>query len=61
MIFAENTINPKLAEQLASEAGISVVDTLYSDSLGDVDSGADTYLGLMQTDTIKIVTALTGA
>jgi len=28
IIFAENTVAPKLAQQLASEAGISVVDTL---------------------------------
>lgn len=60
VIFAENTVSPKLAQQLASEAGISVVDTLYSDSLGDPGSGADTYIGLMQTDTQIIVTALLG-
>lgn len=60
IIFAENTVSPKLAQQLASEAGISVVDTLYSDSLGDPGSGAGTYIGLMQTDTQIIVTALLG-
>jgi len=58
VIFAENTVSPKLAEQLASEAGITVVDTLYSDSLGEAGSGADTYIGLMQTDTQAIVSAL---
>jgi ABC-type Zn uptake system ZnuABC Zn-binding protein ZnuA len=60
VIFAENTVSPKLAQQLASEAGITVVDTLYSDSLGEAGSGADTYIGLMQTDTQTIVTALLG-
>ena len=60
VIFAENTVSPTLAEQLASEAGITVVDTLYSDSLGEAGSGADTYIGLMQTDTQTIVTALLG-
>ncbi|MGH2551991.1 MAG: metal ABC transporter substrate-binding protein, partial [Thermomicrobiales bacterium] len=61
VIFAENTVSPKLAEELAGEAGITVVDTLYSDSLGDADSGAATYIELMQSDTIKIVEALIGA
>jgi ABC-type Zn uptake system ZnuABC Zn-binding protein ZnuA len=61
VIFAENTVSPKLAEELAGEAGITVVDTLYSDSLGDGDSGAATYIELMQSDTIKIVEALIGA
>jgi ABC-type Zn uptake system ZnuABC Zn-binding protein ZnuA len=60
VIFAENTVSPKLAQQLASEAGITVVDTLYSDSLGESGSGADTYIGMMQTDTQTIVSALLG-
>ncbi|MGH2561898.1 MAG: metal ABC transporter substrate-binding protein, partial [Thermomicrobiales bacterium] len=57
-IFAENTTNPELAEELAAQAGITIVDDLYTDSLGDADSGANTYIGLMQTDTRLIVEAL---
>ena len=57
-IFAENTASAELAEELADEAGIEIVDDLYTDSLGDPSSGADTYLGLMRTDTILIVEAL---
>ncbi|MGH2535057.1 MAG: metal ABC transporter substrate-binding protein [Thermomicrobiales bacterium] len=57
-IFAETTTNPELAAKLAAEAGIAIVDDLYTDSLGDEDSGADTYIGLMQTDTRLIVEAL---
>ena len=57
-IFAENTANPDLAEELANEADIAIVDDLYTDSLGDAGSGADTYLGLMETDTRLIVEAL---
>ncbi len=57
-IFAENTVNPKLADELAKEAGVKVVDDLYSDNLGEAGSGADTYIGLMQTDTHLIVAAL---
>jgi zinc/manganese transport system substrate-binding protein/manganese/iron transport system substrate-binding protein len=57
-VFAENTTSPALAEQLAAEAGVAIVDDLYSDSLGEPGSGADTYLGLMRTDTVVIVEAL---
>lgn len=57
-IFAENTTSPNLAEELAAQAGVTVVDDLYTDSLGEPGSGADTYLGLMQTDTVLIVNAL---
>ncbi|MDP9364002.1 MAG: zinc ABC transporter substrate-binding protein [Chloroflexota bacterium] len=57
-IFAENTTSPALAEELAAEAGVRVVDDLYTDSLGEPGSGADTYLGLMRTDTTLIVEAL---
>ncbi len=57
-IFAENTVSPKLAKQLATQAGVAVVDDLYTDSLGGPDSGADTYIGLMETDTRLIVEAL---
>jgi zinc/manganese transport system substrate-binding protein/manganese/iron transport system substrate-binding protein len=55
VIFAENTVSPALAESLASDAGIKVAPELYTDSLGDAGSGAETYIGLMQTDTDIIV------
>jgi ABC-type Zn uptake system ZnuABC Zn-binding protein ZnuA len=61
VIFAENTVSPGLAEELAAQAGISVVDTLYTDALGEPGSGADTYIGLMQFDTQAIVEALISA
>ncbi len=61
VIFAENTVGPALAESLASDAGIRVAPDLYTDSLGDSGSGADTYIGLMQTDTIIIVENLRSA
>lgn len=57
-IFAENTTSPGLAEELAAQAGVQIVDNLYTDSLGEPGSGAETYLGLMQTDTMLIVDAL---
>ena len=61
VVFAENTVGPGLAESLASDAGIRLAPDLYTDSLGDEGSGADTYIGLMQTDTIIIVENLRSA
>ncbi|MDQ3779736.1 MAG: zinc ABC transporter substrate-binding protein, partial [Chloroflexota bacterium] len=58
VILAENTNSPELAEELASQTGATVVDDLYTDSLGAPGSGAETYLGLMRTDTARIVAAL---
>ena len=57
-IFSENTVPPDLAETVAAQTGASFVTGLYTGSLGEPGSGADTYLGLMQTDTEIIVEAL---
>jgi zinc/manganese transport system substrate-binding protein/manganese/iron transport system substrate-binding protein len=57
-IFTETSINPELEEELAREAGIKVVANLYSDTLGEPGSGADTYIGMMQTNTRLIVEGL---
>jgi ABC-type Zn uptake system ZnuABC Zn-binding protein ZnuA len=57
-IFTEASVNPELEEQLAKEAGVKVVDNLYGDNLGQPGSGADTYIGMMVTDTNLIVGAL---
>jgi manganese/iron transport system substrate-binding protein len=57
-IFTEASLNPQLERQLAAEAGVKVVPSLYGDTLGPPGSGADTYLGFMVTDTRLIVDAL---
>lgn len=57
-IFTEASINPDLARQLAEEAGVTVVDDLYGDSLGPDGSGAETYIGMMRHNTTTIVEAL---
>lgn len=46
-IFVESSMSPKLAQAIARQAGVSVIDAeaLYADSLGPVDSGAETYIG----------------
>jgi zinc/manganese transport system substrate-binding protein/manganese/iron transport system substrate-binding protein len=56
-VFSEAQFNPKLAQTLADEAGITrVVTTLYNDALGPAP--ADTYLGMMRWNMQQIVDAL---
>jgi ABC-type Zn uptake system ZnuABC Zn-binding protein ZnuA len=59
VVFIESTINPKLLNQVASDNKISIGGKLYSDSLGDKDSPADTYLNMIRHNTDVIVTGLT--
>jgi len=56
-VFTESTVNPKLAEQVAQDAGIKLVP-LYTGSLGPPGSGAETYIGLIRYDVSAIVEAL---
>jgi zinc/manganese transport system substrate-binding protein len=61
-IFAETTETPTLAEAVAAELGGEVrVVSLYTGSLGEEGSGADTLVGLLLTDAHLIADALSGA
>jgi ABC-type Zn uptake system ZnuABC Zn-binding protein ZnuA len=56
-VFSEAQFNPKLAQTLADEAGISrVITTLYNDALGPPP--ADSYPGMMRWNVQHIVEAL---
>jgi manganese/iron transport system substrate-binding protein len=57
-IFAEASINPALVEQVGREAGVTVIDDLYGDSLGPEGSDGATYIEMMRSNTRKIVAAL---
>jgi len=57
-IFVESTVNPKLMETIAKDHGIIIGGKLYADSLGDKESGADTYIKMMKQNTDVIVSAL---
>ena len=60
-IFAETTTSTKLADALARAVGRSVkVVELYTESLGQPDSPAGTYVGMIQTNAELIATALAG-
>ena len=56
-IFVSTAINPRTAEQIASDMKIEVVP-LYIGSLSDVDGPASTYVEFMRTNTDAIVNAL---
>lgn len=57
-LFIETTVNPKLLKQLASDNHIQIGGQLYSDSIGDKDSPAPTYLEMLRYNTNTIVEAL---
>lgn len=57
-IFAESSIDPKIAEQVANDTGVRIVDDLYGDSLGEPGSGAETLDGMLLANARKIAEAL---
>ncbi len=60
-IFAEVTINPKLIESVAKEAGVKVSDReLFADGLGAPGSEGETYTGMLTANTKTIVEGLSG-
>lgn len=58
-VFVESTVNPKLLRQIASDNAVAIGGQLYSDSIGDADSPAPTYLKMLEYNTQTIVAALT--
>lgn len=58
-IFSNNAVNPRLVDAVAKEVGGNVkVVELYVGSVGPSGSGADTYEGMMKTNTKRIADAL---
>lgn len=58
-VFAENIADSRLVEQIASEAGLSLGGTLYSDALSSNGGPAATYIEMMRENTRTILAALT--
>jgi zinc/manganese transport system substrate-binding protein len=56
-VFAEPEFSPKLAKELAEDAGIKTVTNLYDDSLGTTPQ-LGTYFGMMHHNVDTIVGAL---
>jgi zinc/manganese transport system substrate-binding protein len=59
-IFPESALNPRLERALAREAGVSVGETLWGDSLGKPGSAGDTYLRAMASETERMVSGMSG-
>lgn len=60
-LFIETTVNPRVIQRIAAETGARIGGSLYSDSLGEPGSGADTYVGMLVHNTRTIVNALGGS
>lgn len=57
-VFAENILSPRLTEQIAREAGVQLIATLYTDALGPADSPGSSYLSMMRFNVKTMVEAL---
>lgn len=58
-VFAENIADSRLVEQIASEAGLKLGGTLYSDALSPADGPAPTYIDMMRYNVKTLVSAIT--
>ena len=59
-IFAESSVNPKVEQAVADEAGARIGRALWADSLGPRGSDGATYLGSVAANTRAIVDGLSG-
>ena len=60
-IFVETISNPRLVEQIASETGLTVGGSLYSDALSAADGPAATYIDMMRHNITTIKGAILGS
>ena len=61
VVFGENVAGNGLLSQVAAEAGVEVVASLFTDALGPDGSAATTYIDMMHFNVSTIVDALAGA
>jgi ABC-type Zn uptake system ZnuABC Zn-binding protein ZnuA len=57
-IFLETGTNPQLANQIASETGVKVIQDLYTHSISTKNGQAPTYIDMIKWNTNQIVDAL---
>jgi ABC-type Zn uptake system ZnuABC Zn-binding protein ZnuA len=60
VIFAETSVNPKVEQAIAREAGARMGDPLFADGLGPAGSKGATYLDAMRSNTLAIARGLGG-
>jgi ABC-type Zn uptake system ZnuABC Zn-binding protein ZnuA len=59
-IFTESSVNPKVEEAIAREAGAEIGDPLWADTLGPEGSTGATYLESLAANTQALVSGFTG-
>jgi zinc/manganese transport system substrate-binding protein len=59
-VFLENISDPRLMRQIASETGVAIGGTLYSDSLTAKDGEAPSYIEMVRHNIRTIASALMG-
>jgi zinc/manganese transport system substrate-binding protein len=59
-VFAENIADARLVEQIASEAGLSLGGTLYSDALSQPGGPASAYVEMMRHNVKTLAAAMNG-
>jgi ABC-type Zn uptake system ZnuABC Zn-binding protein ZnuA len=59
-IFAESSVDPKVEDAIAREAGARVGQPLWADTLGPQGSGAETYLESIAANTRSLVDGFSG-
>jgi zinc/manganese transport system substrate-binding protein len=57
-VFLENITDPRLMQQIASETGVRIGGTLYSDALTDEKGDAPTYIDLIRHNLKRLASAL---
>ena len=61
-IFVEATSNPGLIEAVSRQTDIGISeDPIYADGLGEPGTPAETYIGMLMTNTCNIVSGLGGS
>lgn len=57
-VFVETSVNPKVLQEIAREAGVRIGGELYSDAMGADGTAGETYIGMMRENVITLVEAL---
>lgn len=57
-IFVETSTNDELLTGVAKDAGIKIGEPLYSDAMGPKGTAAETYIGMMRENVLRIVNGL---
>jgi zinc/manganese transport system substrate-binding protein len=58
-VFLENISDSRLTQSIATETGVKVGGTLYSDALSDANGRAPTYIDMMRYNVRELTKALT--